>query len=307
MFNIAFIFHGKIRKWNHIFSQLKQSFNADHKLASFITKSAMHSIELAEQAVMEGFTHIISIGGDGTLNEVANGLMNAKKQMSEEDWHRIRLGVLPMGTGNDFIKTVNAPKDIEGIQKLVLTDSFKNIDLGLVKYQATDGGTLSRYFINIADVGIGGVVVEKLNRYSRWLGPRLTYQRAILSTFLRYKGSTVKAIADDFTYEGRIKGLVVAKGKYFGSGLGIAPDAAPDNGQFAVVVLGEISMLDYLKNLRDVSRCKKIIHPGVHYKTAKKVLIESSEEPMPLDIDGEFVGYTPLNISIAPSAIKFLC
>ena len=101
--------------------------------------------------------------------------------------------------------------------------------------------------------------------------------------------------------------LVIANGKYFGSGLGIAPDADPADGQFSVVLIGEISMLDYLKNLGQVRKCEKIIHPELKYLSAKEISIEHVGEPLPIDMDGEFIGYSPMKISMVHNALKFIC
>lgn len=139
------------------------------------------------------------------------------------------------------------------------------------------------------------------------MGATLTYQRAILTTLLTYKNQPVRAKADGFTYEGSIMNFIVANGKYFGSGLGIAPDAVADDGEFSVVILGEISLTDYIKNLGSVQKCRKISHPGLHYKSAKEVFIDSPAGPLAIDMDGEFIGYSPMKVSITPAAVRFLC
>lgn len=306
MRHIAFIFHGKIKNREPLIADLETTFGASAILKTYVTERTGHSAELATLAVKEGCTHLICVGGDGSLNEVANGLMKAKISCSEEVWKSIRLGVLPLGTGNDFVKTVHAPTDVAGLKQVIENDTYETIDLGFVEYQSKEGEKQSRYFINITDVGMGGVVAEKLSYYSKWMGAALTYQRAILSTLLSYKHQPLKAVADSFTYEGSVMNFIVANGKYFGSGLGIAPDANPSDGKFSVVILGEISLLDYIKNLGEVKKCRKIIHPDLQYKSAKEVLVESSAAPLPIDMDGEFIGYSPMKVSVVPSAIRFL-
>jgi YegS/Rv2252/BmrU family lipid kinase len=307
MANIAFIFHGRIKHRNTIFMELQRTFGSAHQLKCFVTETAGHSVVLAEQAIREGYTHIICVGGDGSLNEVANGLMKAKANVPSDVWNNIRLGVLPMGTGNDFAKTLNTPKDAGGLKRIIESDKFKAIDLGLVVFHNKAGQKQSRYFINITDVGMGGVVAEHLSRYSKWMGAYLTYQRAILTTLLTYKHQPVKAVADTFTYEGSIMNFIVANGKYFGSGLGIAPDADAADGKFSIVILGEISLLDYIRNLGKVQKCQKISHPELHYKSAREVSIESPVGPLAIDMDGEFIGYSPMTVSVVPTSVRFLC
>lgn len=308
MANIAFIFHGKIKNRKNIFSSIHKHFNSRHKFKLVFTERAGHSVLLAQKAVVEGFTHIICVGGDGSLNEVVNGIMKVKANVSNNRWSDIRLGVLPMGTGNDFAKSLNVSKDIEDLKRTIESDSFKVIDLGFAEYHNTSGEKQHRYFINITDVGMGGMVAERLSRYAKWMGTTLTYQRAILSTLLTYKNQSVKATSDTFVYEGKVMNFIIANGKYFGSGLGIAPDAMTDDGEFSVVIFGEISLLDYIKNLREVQKCKKISLPGLQYKSAREVYIESpSPGSLPIDMDGEFIGYAPVKLSIVPAVIKFLC
>ncbi len=306
MANIAFIFHGRIKNRDRMFTELQRTFGEAHQLRSYVTESAGDSVKLAERAVKEGNTHIICVGGDGSLNEVANGLMQAKATTASDLWANVRMGVLPMGTGNDFAKTVNAPKDAEGLKQVIEADSYKTIDLGLVEYHNRTGEKQSRYFINITDVGMGGVVAENLSSYSKWMGATLTYQRAILTTLLTYKNQPVRAKADGFTYEGNIMNFIVANGRYFGSGLGIAPDAVADDGEFSVVILGEISLKDYIRNLGSVQKCRKISHPDLHYKIAKEVVIDSPAGPLAIDMDGEFIGYSPMKVTVVPASVKFL-
>ncbi len=307
MRHIAFILHGKIKHKEPLIDTLKSTFGDSASVNTYVTERVGHSAELAELAVKEGNTHIICVGGDGSLNEVANGLMKAKTSCTAEVWRNIHLGVLPMGTGNDFVKTLRVPTDIVGLKQAIERDSFKTIDLGLVEYQSKHGGKQSRYFINITDVGMGGVVAEKLSRYSKWMGAMLTYQRAILSTLLTYKNQPVSAVADGFTYEGSVMNFIIANGKYFGSGLGIAPDADPESGKFSVVILGEISLFDYLKNLGEVKKCRKITHPDLLYRSAKQVVVTSTAAPLPIDMDGEFIGYSPMKVEVVPSVLKFIC
>lgn len=303
---IAFIFHGRIKNREKQFDWLRKTFGS-HQLKFYTTEKAGHSVELAEQAIREGSTHIICAGGDGSLNEVANGVMNARKHLTEQQWERIRVGVLPMGTGNDFVKTVHAPKTETGLKELIVDDVHTTIDLGLVDYHTASGEKKQRYFINITDVGMGGVVAERLSRYSKWMGAQLTYQRAILSTLVTYKHQPIKAKADTFTYEGSIMNFIMANGKYFGSGLGIAPEAEVTDGQLSIVILGEISLLDYIKNLGTVKKCEKLVHPELEYKACKEVTIDSPAGPLAIDMDGEFIGYSPMAVKVVPAAIRFIC
>lgn len=303
MKQIAFIIHGKIRKRHGVIRQIESTFHGNYKLSFLVSEYKGHSIELACKAAEEA-DYIICLGGDGTINEVANGVMQAKERNKGIS---IKVGVLPFGTGNDFIKTSKGPDSLTGIKKLIDKNVSKEIDLGLVQFQNKSGETSSRYFINITDIGLGGVVVQRIGKYSKILSPGLAYLVVIVKTLLTYRNQPIKVAADEFTYEGKVKNFVIANGKYFGSGMGIAPDAEIDSGKFEVVILEEGNLLDFLKLSSAFKKCKKVNHPQVSYKSAKEITIVSASAPQPIDLDGEFIGYTPMNVKIQPKTITFLC
>ena len=303
MKKIAFILHGKIKNRQKLMNEVYSVFNDSYDISFLTTEHAGHSIELSAKAAEEGFNYIISVGGDGSLNEVANGIMQAKSRNTSLD---VKIGVLPHGTGNDFVKTVKSPHNCTGLKRLLDEDSYKEIDLGFVEFTNPQGLASNRYFINITDIGMGGVIAEKLSRSSKMLGPTLTYQMSIISTLATYSNQPVKAVADDFTYEGKVMNFIVANGKYFGSGMGVAPDAEIDDAKFTVVIVAEISLLDYLQHLGEIKECKQIDHPQVLYKHAKYVAVDSLAAPQPIDMDGEFIGYSPMKITLVPKALKFL-
>jgi len=304
MKKIAFIIHGKIRNKKHIISDLRFTFSGNYKIAFFTSEYSGHSMEMSGRAADEGFNYIICVGGDGSLNEVVNGVMQAKNRNKELN---IKVGILPFGIGNDFIKTIKSAPTFSGMKKLIDDDSSKEIDLGFVEFKNHFGLDSSRYFINITDIGIGGVVVQKLGKYSKALGANINYLMAIINSLLTYRNQPIKVIADEFTFEGQVKNFVVANGKYFGSGICIAPEAEVDDGKFAVVILAKVSLIDFLKFSITFKKCKKIDHPQILYKSAKEIKVESLSIPQPIDMDGEFIGYSPMKINILPKTLAFLC
>ena len=304
MKKIAFIIHGKIRNKQTIIRQIESNFDGNYKLSFFISEYSGHAIDLSFRAAEEGFNYIICLGGDGSLNEVVNGVMQAMERNKELI---VSVGVLPFGSGNDFVKTIKSPHSFSGIKKLIDENLTKEIDLGLVHFKNKTGSDSSRYFINITDIGLGAVVVKKIKNYSKVLGPNLAYLVLVIKTLLSYRNQLVKAKAEEFAYEGRVKNFVIANGKYFGSGMGIAPDAEIDNGKFAIVILADVTLFHFLKFSATLKKCKKVIHPQVMYKTAQEITIDSISTPQPIDMDGEFIGYTPMNIKIQPRSITFLC
>jgi diacylglycerol kinase (ATP) len=280
------------------------TFHDNYKLSFFISEYSGHAIDLSFKAASESFNYIISLGGDGTLNEVVNGIMQARNLNKELN---IKVGVLPFGTGNDFIKTTKSPHSFSGIKKLMDEGLSKEIDLGLVQFKNEKGVDSSRYFINIADIGLGAEVVQNIRKYSRVLGPNLAYFVLVFKTLLSYRNQMISAKAEEFIYEGKVKNFVIANGKYFGSGMGIAPDAEIHDGKFSIVILADVTLFHFLKFSSTLKKCRKVTHPQVMYKTTKEIIIGSTSTPQPIDMDGEFIGYTPMNIKIQPGVLSFLC
>ncbi len=295
MYKVGFILNGKSRKKKRFFKELAQARKKIKNLEFNVVETSArgHAKSLASEMLHDGFTHIIAVGGDGTLHEALNGFL--KKPKSESV-----LGVLPLGTANDFIKSTQGPQNLADLFEAISQDKIKAIDIGSISY---DGG--SEYFINIGDLGLGAEVVKKVNNSSKLLGSGITFFSAIARTFLTYKNQQIACKADNWEYTGKVNSLVAANGKYFGSGLCIAPEAKLDDGKFKVVVLGDISISDYLKNVKKLKKGSTIDHPQLEYKIAKKLEI-TSDQPCGIEADGEFIGYTPATISIEPSKINFL-
>jgi len=306
MKKIAFIINGKTKSHRRVIKKIGKQFSKGYILKFFITQPDKNGSQLAINALKLDFTHLICVGGDGTLNEVANGIMESRKFFSESKFNAIRIGVLPYGTGNDFAKSINSSFDLPILKNRIDTDQFKQLDLGLAKFKDLSGNDAARYFINITDVGLGGLVVKRVNSSTKLFGSFIAYQWAIIRSLVTYRHQTIKSSADTTIYTGKILNYIIANGAYFGSGLAIAPDAKPDDGIFSLVIVGRVSLFFYLKSLRAIKNGLHIQHPEVFYQQAKEINIESNV-PHPIDMDGEYVGNTPLKIKMIEKAVKFLC
>ena len=300
---VSFILNGKLKKANQIKQDLLKSLNSiNHQLFFFETTSKENAINLVKNAFDNNSDYLITVGGDGTLNEVINGYMKyfypAKK--------KIILGLLPAGTGNDFAKTIKADKSIEGLVSKIENNKTILSDVGEIQYTSLNKSIDNRFFINITDIGIGGIVVKKLSESGRALGPDLTYIMAIVQSFISYKPVTITLNADSFQWKGNAMSVCLANGKYFGSGMCIAPQADITDGKMQLVILGKISMLDYLLNLSKIKNGEIIINPEVHYASITNCTIDAEQYSCPIDMDGEFIGYAPLSLKIHEKAVAFL-
>ncbi|WP_242093939.1 diacylglycerol/lipid kinase family protein [Aestuariivivens sediminicola] len=240
--------------------------------------------------------YIIAIGGDGTLNEVINGIDLSSK---------VVIGLLPYGTGNDFSRGQQLQCDAHFLFDLIRNDSYKDIDLGLVT--GLDQETaLAKRFINVADIGLGGFVTQAiLKQNTRFLPGKIKYALAILRGMVQYTKQELK-VEGDYIFAGKILTLAICNGPYFGYGLCIAPKANIHSNVLNMTNIGNVSLLDYFKHLGSIKRGETIRHPQVHYDTVRSIAVYHENRPCPVEIDGEFIGHTPVRIQILPQKLKFL-
>lgn len=305
--NLVFIYKStpsNKRKIKTVLSTAKSSgiFN---KVSAYESQYAGNSIEIAEKASAE-YDYIIAVGGDGTLNEVANGILQYHQENLSKNLPI--LGVLPLGTANDFVKSINLKSGIDELISLIQNKQHRKIDIGKLQCFKEDRTTLlTRYFINIADVGFGAHVVHKTNNGNSLLGANFTYTKAILGTFLTYKPKQIIVKIDDLPKQtSNTLSLIFAKGKYFASGLGVAPHANLSDGELAITHIGNVSMFDFLFYLSRLKKCKKITHHEAKYFKAKHLEVSSEDKNAAVEADGEFIGYLPLKVDVISEKILFL-
>lgn len=313
---IAFLINGTAKGLDKLKANINTTFK-EYEPKLFISEMASHIIELAKTAVSRGYDTLIICGGDGTLNEGINGIIESFKtglgtSHDSYDWEKIaniKVGIFPYGSGNDFSKTVLITKELSYLKNLITQQRTKMIDVGWVSFFKSEQEPSNRFFMNITDVGMGGETVLKLQQSKiPALGPDINYFWAITTTLATYEKVQIRASGDDFLWEGKAINFVVANGKYFGNGLGIAPDASVTDGKFEIVIIGDVSLLDYFKNLGKVKKSEKLLHPEVHYFQLDKVTIESMEtRKISIDMDGEFIGYAPMTLINLQQKINFIC
>ncbi len=294
MSKTAFIVNGRksVRKrFNHLLKKhrhlLQGEFNAVY------TSDTGHGKLLAKELTNDGFSHIIAVGGDGTLHEVVNGVMMAEQRNSI-------VGLLPSGTANDYAKSLKASSNFPDVIKLINQHKSTPVNLGKIYFEKGP----AEYFINIADMGLGVEVIQRVNKSARWFGSNLTFAKAILESFSIYKNKPLSIHADGWDWTGKINSVVVANGKYFGSGMCIAPEADHQGNDFAVVIIGDITIRDYLKHVRKIKKGEMIDHPEVQYQRATKIQISSDGQG--IEADGEFIGSDPIEITLKKGSLNFL-
>jgi diacylglycerol kinase (ATP) len=257
-----------------------------------------HAIELAKQATENGCDYMVAVGGDGTLHELINGMLQANIPANEYP----AIGLLPYGSANDFARTARISNSIEELIALIQSNTTQKIDLGKIIIQQTQE---TRYFINIAGVGLGSEVAQNLEQSSSVLGPGFNYFKQIIKGFLSYVKKEVSCTSSTWQWKGKLLQMAVANGRYYGNAICTAPDAKLNDGQFQVAIFGDLSIWDYLKNFGNLKKGVKINLPQVSYHDANEVFLESNDS-CGIEADGEYVGLAPATISVLPKALCFL-
>ena len=301
MNNICFIINSQKSKLEHFQKRVQEVFADNYKVKFLFTHGYRSAEHLATGAVEQGYRYIVAVGGDGTVNEVINGIMQHPAHKRKD----VVVGVLPRGTGNDFARTIGATSSVKHLLKLIESRQYKTIDLINITYNDNLGNTTSRYCNNIADVGVGPYTILSADKLSGWLGSNLAFSFSALKALFQ-KPHPVELCADNFNYKGNIKCICLANGRYFGSGLGIAPNAKLTNGTMEVIIIEDVSPQLFIWFMRALRAARIIAHPKVHYYTAKQATITAAEQSLPLDLDGEVVGFAPIKAGVVPNAINIL-
>ncbi len=301
MKRISFIIHGKHLRKKLIQLEAEKYFSKEFFTEYFITKTHKAAEELAEKVAKSKTDYLIAVGGDGTIHEVINGIMKVPKPERET----LIVGLLPLGSGNDFARTLKLSRKISDLNNLIIENKYLEIDVGKIEHKNFDEKDDITYFINIAGVGLDAEVAKKVNEGNKKYGPNISFFLATIKSFLNYKKKKIRLTTEEDYYEGNALLVTFANAKYFGSGLGIAPHAKVNDGKISVTLVGEVSIYDYLKNFFNLRKCEKIDHPMINYFNAKKVIVESSEDCF-IEADGEFIGKLPLKVEMLNQEIKFL-
>lgn len=264
-----------------------------------LTKQAGHAQELAFEAKNAGYSTICAVGGDGTLNEVANGLY-----LPLANPYQGRLALFSQGTGGDFIRTIKGPQEIKVIADMLKGESYQFIDLGLAEI-VTKELTTKRIFVNVADLGIGAESAYHVNRTSKVLGGFLSFVMGTLKAIFVFKNPLVEFSIDDGPWQAeRVCCLVVANGRYFGGGMQVAPQALLDSGYLNVVVVGDLSKGKFIKNLHRVYSGKHLQLKEVSTYQAQKVIVKSLDA-VKIELDGEHPDPGTVTFSVLPQKAKF--
>lgn len=272
------------------------------------TESPGHATTLAREALLAGTRRVVVAGGDGTINEVVNGWLDAEGTPLAPD---ATLAVLAGGTGGDLRKSLGI-RDMETALTAMTTGRVRTIDVGRVSYRevagADGGGERAgwRYFVNIAGFGFGGKVVHSLDAFTAMAG-RFAYAAGAARAMLTWRDPLVRLRIEGpdgvFETETPIALGAVGNGRYFGGGMEFVPGAELDDGLFHVATIGNVGRLEMLSLFRRVYAGTHISHPAVSMHVATRVEADSDTQVF-LDIDGEAIGCLPATFEIVPGVVR---
>jgi diacylglycerol kinase (ATP) len=300
--NVAIVLNGISFYKKILYKNFLPKLQAEHRVQIFETKTKHDAISLASRCTESyQFDVILAAGGDGTLHQVVNGVVTGR----ETEVKLPVIGVIPMGSGNDFTKSARLTKDPAQLLALLKAFTPKPIDLGVIKYIDFNRQAANRYFINVADIGMGPEVVKCVNESGRAYGAAVAYYKAILTTFFTYKLVDVSVSADTWKWSGPLRSLAVGNGRYYGHGLCVAPDANMDDNIFDVFICGNVSVFDFIRYSSDLKKGKRLSLSEIQYKRTTSLTL-SSEENCLIEGDGEILGTLPASIHLATTKIHFL-
>jgi len=254
-----------------------------------------HLGELAREAALAGVDLLVVVGGDGSVNELVNGLAGLDRQPD--------IALVPRGTGWDFSRTFGIPRGIEEAAAVALTGPTRVLDVGRVTYRSWDGAERTSAFANVASAGMGGAVAQRANETTKALGGKASYLLATLAVFARWQAPVVRLSVDGEQREATMHEVIVANAKYLGGGMKMCPDAEPDDGLFDVLALGNLTKLDLVRSMPKLYSGTHLPHPKAELLRGKLVHVES-ETPIPIQLDGEQPGRTPATFELVPHRLR---
>jgi YegS/Rv2252/BmrU family lipid kinase len=258
-----------------------------------------HATQLAREAVATGYRTIVSVGGDGTLNEVVNGLI--VDGCADPD---VKLGLIPGGTGSDFGRGIGLPRDSLDAALRLLKATPRWFDVGQITCKLGEG-TSTRYFINVAGLGFDGEVCDRVNRSGKALGGTVPYLSSLLVTLFAYHNKRVHWTLDGQAHDEVLNSVIVANASYFGGGMNISPNSKLDDGLFHVIILGDWGTLEFLVAVPRVYNGTHLTHPKVKEYVGREVTVEADGR-MFLQAEGDLFGEAPATFKILPRAIQVL-
>jgi YegS/Rv2252/BmrU family lipid kinase len=265
------------------------------------TNRRLHAMVLARQKIEEGYSKIIVVGGDGTMNEVINGVF-AQQQIPTAE---VMLGMIPVGTGNDWGKMFHIPSEYEAAIETIKSQKTFIQDAGVVTYYKSNK-SWQRYFINIAGMGFGAKVVARSNKMKdKGKSSPGLYLATLFTSLLSYRSIRASIEIDGNAFKRKVFNLNVGIGKYNGGGMMQVPHAIADDGLYSITLIKKMGRLNVIANIKKLYNGKITTHSRVEAYTGKVINVDSPSL-LHLETDGETLGHSPMAFQIIPRSVKVI-
>lgn len=266
------------------------------------THSKNHATELTRDAIQNGYDLIVPMGGDGSINEVVNGFFEGKELLTS----RTSLGILPFGSGGDFIRTAGIERDFRKAVHRLKSKERKLIDVGRIEF--ADPKHQTRHFINTVEIGLGYHIMKHVNAKAKFIPPLVRYVTGSFQGYLASKNTPIELTVDGSTPENiNLTNLIVANGKFFGRGMKPAPKAELDDGWFDLVIIKNLTLAKFCANFYKLYLSQKNISKNiVEFKRMQQIRIRKLQATSFLgtEADGEPCGEGDQTLTLIPHAIK---
>ncbi len=286
---------------HRLMSAINERFSGDYSLS--ITSEHGDAAIAARDAVESGTSCIIVVGGDGTVNEVVNGIMDSKRPLK----HDFALGLVNCGTGGGLAQTLHLPASPEKQLDIICHQSSIAIDLGQIQFRDCKGTEHRKYFVSECQMGIGSVVVAGVGSVHKYFGGTLAFGSVALMTALSLKAPEMTMQIDNNAgVTEKLIGVVIGNGVYCGGGMKLTPFAEPNDGILDVLRIHDMPVLTRVWNFPKIYTGRHINSPHFSISQGRRIVIDSKESVL-IEADGELLGSVPCEIEVIPSALHVKC
>lgn len=287
------------KRWAELSAQVNRSIG---EFGHGFTEGAMDAARIARKAVQDGYECVVAVGGDGTINEVLNGFFHEGRAINP----RAALGIIPRGTGGDFRRAFGWDLELDSALARLRSEHTEPFDVGFVEYVNHEGKPEQRYFANIASFGVSAVVAHEVNTSSKALGGNLSFMWGTVKGLVKYSAPKVRIRADAGSQDPvSVTVVAVANGRYFGSGMCVAPGALTHDGLFDVTVWSGYGLNDFLFKSKGIYNGQHVTWKGTRQLQCRSFEAESENgQEVLIEVDGEVPGRLPAKMTILPGAIR---
>ena len=281
---------------NRILSELSGQFG--NKFEFSVTLSGIDAERIAKEAAESGYDVIIAVGGDGTVNQVVNGILQSSGHRSSQT----KLGIISFGTGKGFSQSLGLPKDIASQIKLIKNDVSRFVDIGKINFEGKDS---VRYFINELQFGIGGKVNESISPLTKKMLGRFAFGFEAVKTLLNYKASEIKIELEQISETKNVIGVIIANGSYTGGGMKLTPAARLNDGLFDVLIIEDMPLTARFNSFSKIYSGRHIGLPAFKLFRTRELRF-SYGNGLSVESDGELIHGKCISSEVIPSALSII-